>query len=692
VITNDWSLPHRPSVPARVLQAINKERVPFLITLTLLLGVGTVLTQLPERVYESKSTLLIQAPATSVRLINPQGRPAIVGELDAVGDRVNPVNNQVALLRSRPVYDLALVKLNLTSKEAPYGNLQVTGVDNTDLVEVTYQADSPELAANIVQAVVEVYMEQNLTSNRTQGSEARQFIESQLGNLRNELAQTRDRLESFQTNSGFLGTTVETDAITESLSESASQVAAAQAELSATEQRLTQLRTQLSADPLATLNAAGVSQDPAYQALQSQLVEAQGQLADYENRFTDSDPYVISARERRDRIQELMNQRSEQLLGASTQQPVDPIRQRLVEQWFNLQAERSAQAARLAQLTQQYNQLQARSRQLPELIKQQSQLQLDAELAEEEYRIFEQQYTATRIAEQQDISNVRVVEPATVNSTPIAPNRKLLLALVVVVSTAIALALVWLLRSRSNSLEETRDLKEILPLPILATVPWLGNGRLNPEEPLDHQPLSNSSRLLQAHMRMLPQQVKAIAICSWVPREGRSAVAHNLALVEAKSGQRVLLIDAQRRSLSPTEALALKQRDTDHSNGSPSWQSTIQKLLPGLDVLPQVAASLTTNYRDWLVLLEQARERYDLIVLDCPPTCQSADAALLASLSDGVLWVVQPDLLGRQGVEAAAETLQTWSTRLLGQVVVGIDDPLPAAMPNSSRYLVASEV
>jgi len=686
----NWSYSQRPSIPVRVLQAINKERVPFLITLTLLLGVGTVLTQLPERIYESKSTLLIQAPATSARLISPGEQPAVVGELDAVGDRVSPVNNQVALLKSRPIYDLALERLNLTTSEAPHGNLQVSGVDGTDLVEVSYQSNSSELAAEVVQAVVEVYMEQNLSANRAQGSQARQFIEEQLDGLRNELAQTRERLESFQTSSGFLGTAVETDSITESLNNFASQVAAARADLSATEQRIAQLRTQLSDDPLATLNAAGVSQDPAYQELQSQLVEAQGQLADYENRFTDNDPYVISARERRDRIQALMNQRSEQLLGGSTQQPVDPIRQRLVEQWFTLQAERSAQAARLAQLTQQYNQLQARSRQLPELIKQQSQLQLDAELAEQEYRTFEQQYTATRIAEQQEVSNVRVVEPATVNDNPVAPNDKLLLALVVVVSTAIALALVWLLRSRSNSLEETKDLKQILPLPILATVPQQGNGRLTLEESLDRQPLSHSYQLLQAHMRMLPQQVKAIAICSWVPQEGRSSVAYNLALTEAKSGQRVLLIDAHRRP-SPTSALAFQRSEAGDTNGSPSWQSTVQKVISSFDVLPQVAASLTTNYRDWLVLLEQARERYDRVILDCPPACQGADAALLASLSDGVLWVVYPDLIGRQGVTAAAETLQTWSTRLLGQVVIGVDDSLPAAVPER-RYLVSSEV
>jgi len=159
-MTNDWSFSQRPSIPVRVLQAINKERVPFLITLTLLLGVGTLLTRLPERIYQSKSTLLIQAPATSTRLTSPGEQPTGVGELDAVGDRVSPVNNQVALLKSRPVYDLALERLNLTTAEVPYGNLQVKGVEGTDLVELSYQSDSPELAAEVVQAVVALVAEE----------------------------------------------------------------------------------------------------------------------------------------------------------------------------------------------------------------------------------------------------------------------------------------------------------------------------------------------------------------------------------------------------------------------------------------------------------------------------------------------------------------------------------------------------
>jgi uncharacterized protein involved in exopolysaccharide biosynthesis/MinD-like ATPase involved in chromosome partitioning or flagellar assembly len=693
-MTSDWSLPDRTSIPQRALQALNKEKVPFLLTLTTMLAAGGTLTRMPPDVYESSSTLLLQSPLTTEQFAAEAA--AGVGQLEAVGERVNPVDNQVALLKSRPVFEEALRRLNLTPEQAPYSKLAVAPVGDTDLVKVAYQAESPELAANVVRAIVEVYTEKNLESNRQQGAAARQFLEDRLPQLEARLQNARKALQQFQSQNRFLGTLEETNATTETLNSFGTQVAMARSELSGMDQKLAQLRSQLSSNPINTLNAAGVSQDPVYQQLQSQLVVAETTLEDLLTTYTAEDPHVISATENRDRIRRLLDERAERLLGGQAiEASVDPIRQRLVEEWFKLQTDRAAQAARLEQLTQQFQQLQSRSAQLPRLLERHKQLQLNVDLAEQEYRTFQQQYTASEIAEQEKISNVRIVEPAVINENPVAPNRNLLLALAIVASTATAIGVVWLRRQGNQALNATQDLKEILPLPILATVPKDGEGRLNPDLPLDEQAIAYSYRLLQAHLKMLPRQMKAIAICSWSPREGRSSVAYNLGLLEAKAGQRVLLIDAYRPPLAEWETWGVDSRPDEATHngktgGKSGWQSTVRRILPNLDVLPSSQVCSTANYREWMVLLEQARERYDLVILDCPPMAQGADAALLASLSDGVLWVVRPDLLGRQGVEASANNLRTWSAKLLGQVVMDVDREMPAALPDISQFLMTS--
>lgn len=693
-MNTEWSISARPSFAARFLNALNKERIPFLITLLLLLGVaGTLIRRIPPT-YSANAKLLIEYPRSTEQLTGLDAE-AEVGKLDAVGERVNPINNQVALLGSYTVFREALTQLNLSETEFPYKNLTVSNIPTTDVIQVAYEASSPELAAQITQAVVTVYVQENLLSNRKKGSSARKFLETRLPELQKQLEQAQDRLEQFQSQNRFLGTTVETDALTNSLTNLRSQVNAAKVQLAFTEQKAAGLKAQLPNNLEVAVNSAGASQDVGYQQLQTKLLEAETLLAQLQVRLTDENPQVISARQTRDQIKALLQQQSASLSPNNTPnntvKPVDPLRQRLIEQWVGLETERAAQASQLRQLTQQLNQTQALSERLPQLIKQQTQLQMAVEAAQQEYLTFKEKYTTSQIAEQQNISNVRVVEAAEIIPFPTAPNRKLLFAIALVVSTGISLGVVWLCQRRNDTIEGVGELREALPLPILATVPWTGDGLIAHEVSMLESPLGQSYQLLQAHIRMLPQNVQVIAVCSGVATEGRSSVATNLAEVEALAGQRVLLIDADSRSSSRLES----DRKTRQHHNANKQETADYDVLAYRDTPPPFL------YKEWLVLLEKSRQQYDLIIVDCPPTLDSPDATVIASMCDGVLWVACPQRLGRRGAQACAESLHTWGTRLLGQVVVGVDNQQPptvvmedsqAARPPQLQLLLQREV
>lgn len=694
-MNTEWSISARPSFAARFLNALNKERIPFLITLLLLLGVaGTLIRRIPPT-YSANAKLLIEYPRSTEQLTGLDAE-AEVGRLDAVGERVNPINNQVALLGSYTVFREALTQLNLSETEFPYKNLTVSNIPTTDVIQVSYQASSPELAAQITQAVVTVYIQENLLSNRNKGSSARKFLETRLPELRKQLADAQNRLEQFQSKNRFLGTTVETDALTNTLTSLKSQVNATKVQLAFTEQKAAGLKAQLPNNLEVAVNSAGASQDVGYQQLQTKLLEAETLLAQLQVRLTDENPQVISARQTRDQIKALLQQQSASLSPNNTPnntvKPVDPLRQRLIEQWVGLETERAAQASQLRQLTQQLQQTQALSERLPQLIKQQNQLQTAVEAAQQEYLTFKEKYTTSQIAEQQNISNVRVVEAAEILPFPTAPNRKLLFAIALVVSTGISLGVVWLCQRRNDTIEGVGELREALPLPILATVPWTGDGLIAHEVSMLESPLGQSYQLLQAHIRMLPQNVQVIAVCSGVATEGRSSVATNLAEVEALAGQRVLLIDADSRSSSRLES----DRKTRQYHKSANKQETAD-----YDVLAYRDTPPPFLYKEWLILLEKSRQQYDLIIVDCPPTLDSPDATVIASMCDGVLWVACPQRLGRRGAQACAESLHTWGTRLLGQVVVGVDNQQPptvvmedsqAARPPQLQLLLQREV
>jgi polysaccharide biosynthesis transport protein len=674
-VNTEWSVSTRPAFTVRFLNALNKERWPFLVTLFLLLGFAGVIIRSIPFTYSSTAKLLIEYPRSTEQLTGLDAT-AEVGRLDAVGERVNPINNQVILLGSYGVFKEALNQLKLSEIDFPYENLTVTNVPTTDLVQVAYKAASPEQAAKVTQAIVAVYIQENLLTNREKGSSARKFLETRLPELKQQLQQAQDQLEQFQTQNSFLGTAVETDALTKTLTDLKAQVNTSQVQLAFTEEKVARLKANLPTNLNTSVKAAGVSQDVGYQQLQTKLLEAEADLANLQVRLTDANPQLISARNKRDQLKSLLQEHSSTLGSSqpSTQvvAAIDPLQQRLVEQWVGLETERSAQASQLSKLTQQLRQTQQKSEQLPLLIKQQTRLQTAVEAAQQEYLTFKTKYTTSQIAEQQNISNVRIVEAAEVMPFPVAPNRKLLFAIALVFSTGISLGVVWLFHRRNDVIDGVLELKQTIPLPILATVPWTGDGLLTHETTvLESSPLGQSYQLLQAHLRMLPQNVRVIAICSGVSTEGRSSVATNLAAVEALAGQRVLLIDADSRSASRLEFNHHQQLRYQNAN---SQEKASYDVLPHWDTPPP------SLYKEWLVLLEESRQKYDLIIVDCPPTLDSPDATVIASMCDGVLWVVCPQRLGRRGAEACAESLNTWGTRLLGQVVVGIDVP-PSQTP-----------
>ncbi len=694
-MNTDWSISTRPSFTQNALNALSKERWSFLITLMVLLGLsGVVIRRIPFT-YSAKAKVLIEYPRSTEQLTGLNNQVEL-GRLDAVGEKVNPINNQVLLLGSYPTFKKALNQLSISEATFPYVNLTVDSVKGTDLIEVSYQSPSPQVAAAITQAIVGVYVQDNLLINRNKGSSARKFLQMRLPELKNQLKEAQDKLEEFQTQNRFLGTVIETDALTKTLIDLKAQVNTAQVQLAFTAEKVARLKAQLPTDLDASVNAAGVSQDIGYQQLQTKLLQAEADLVDLQVRFTNVNPQVVSARNKRDQLKALIQEHSSSLTSGSapTTASIDPLRQRLVEQWIGLESERSAQVSQLSKLNQQLRQIQQQSEQLPLLIKQQTRLQMAVEAAQQEYLTFKEKFTTSQIAEQQNISNVRVVESANINFMPVAPNLPLLYAIALVVSTGTSLLLVWLLQRRNDVIDGVLELKETLPIPILATIPWSGDGLLGQAEVMLESSLGHSYQLLQAHIRMLPQNVQVVAVCSGVANEGRSSVATNLATIEAHSGQRVLLIDAHGSC----------EQTGDRYNGSFGNQKVVeqtgdhcldngsnQEALLNFDILPTGDTPSPFFYKKWLALLEQSREQYDLIIVDCPPVLDSPDATILASMCDGVLWVARPERLGRRSAAACLENLHTWNTRLLGQVVVGAEKQLPLTLARDDYFEKSSQ-
>jgi protein-tyrosine kinase len=169
---------------------------------------------------------------------------------------------------------------------------------------------------------------------------------------------------------------------------------------------------------------------------------------------------------------------------------------------------------------------------------------------------------------------------------------------------------------------------------------------------------------------------RTLAIASACPREGRSFVAANLAVVFSQLGQRTLLIDADFRA--PRQQSIFNIPDRFGLSSVLSGRSDLSAALPvsgltGLSVLP--AGPVPPNPLELLsrasfaALLAKAQLEYDTVLIDTPPAAQYADAACIAFRAGDALLVARQDHTPVAQSEHAVRELADASARIVGTVM-----------------------
>jgi capsular exopolysaccharide synthesis family protein len=173
---------------------------------------------------------------------------------------------------------------------------------------------------------------------------------------------------------------------------------------------------------------------------------------------------------------------------------------------------------------------------------------------------------------------------------------------------------------------------------------------------------------------------KVLAFTSASPGEGKSTVAAGLALLFAQNKTRVLLIDADLRRPSIHQLLSLTQSPGLSgvlSSEGPVNLVTRSGPVRGLDVLPagtpQNLSAERLGSEAMKALIDQARSRYDWVIIDCPPALGLSDASVIATLTDGIVVVCSGDKTPRQAVRHVADQLKAVRAAVLGVVLNRVD-------------------
>ena len=284
-------------------------------------------------------------------------------------------------------------------------------------------------------------------------------------------------------------------------------------------------------------------------------------------------------------------------------------------------------------------------------------------------------------------ASARLLTAAEAPGMPDTLSRKVILA-AGVLGLAVGLGLVRLMEVLTNTFRSVGELKSQTGFPVLAALPEVGR-RMHRTKLLEHLRRRPSSALPEAIRNLrtsilfsnVDRPPKVVMFTSTVPREGKSTTAVLFAQTSEQMGRSGIVVECDLRLPTLGQLfgkqengpglLAVLEGTADLDAAICRDQETGLHLLmvqPGDQAIQLNAADILMSRR-FGALIDTLRHRYELVVLDTPPTLLVTDARVVTSLVDAVIYVVRWDHTPRGAVKEGLRELTSVNAPIAGMVM-----------------------
>ena len=336
-----------------------------------------------------------------------------------------------------------------------------------NLFEITATASSGKLSRAIVQKLIDIFVEDNLTQGRAEASQSLTFLDQQLAERQKALQLAEAKRAEFQAR--YLGSLPGTGSLDERLATARAQLAQVNSELAAAQSGLAAVNGQMAGTTATTPGAGGAVAGPA----RARVSAIQGQLAEARARgWTDNHPDVAA----------LKSQLSQAQVAARGEKPVatgggagaNPLYLGL----RTMQAEKASQVAALAnrkaQIESDINAFDQKIAGDPAAAQEQAEIDRNYQVLKTEYDKLltdrEQVKLRSQAASQADAVKFDVVDPPVTPTAPSAPNRMLLLTGVLIVGLGGGVAAAFGLSQLAGTFPTSKRLEKASGMPVIGSV------------------------------------------------------------------------------------------------------------------------------------------------------------------------------------------------------------------------------
>ena len=575
-------------------------------------------------------------------------------------------NTQLKLIKSKSLVEKVAKKMRLQSPivRQILSKIEVRPLRETKLVELSFVANSPELAADLVNTLADEFISYSIVKRYETTQQASDFLSEQIANLRDELAAKEQEMQRYgQEKDMFF------------LSDSQSTAGNKFADLNQAYNQaiIARVNAETAYREIKDLDVDSIPQfvnNPVVQALRTDYMRTKNDYDEKIKKFKPDYPEMVQLAAR------LESMRTDLRRAVAT---AETEYQSALNREYSLKALLEKQKVDLAKMNQNaiiYNNLKT-----------------EVETKRQLYDSLVQRQNETLVSSRLGglkSSNISIIDRAEVPRFPISPRKKLNLALAVLLGLFGGVGLAFFAEYLDNTIKGAEDVEHLVGLPSLGVIPHYekdesGGNPHDSQAGVELMSLKHPDSLSSEYYRTIRTSImfsaagkpmKCIAVTSTMAQEGKTSVVSNLAISFSQLNQKVLLIEADLRRPRLHQIFKvrrIKGMSNYLSGQTPLIEAAQATSIENIWVLP--CGPLPPNPAELLNspkmkdLIDEARQIFDIILIDTPPLLAVVDPVIVAAVADGVALVVQANKTARKPLSRAVEELKRSNARIIGVIL-----------------------
>ncbi|MFC1794588.1 GumC family protein [Planctomycetota bacterium] len=578
-------------------------------------------------------------------------------------------------------------------------NLYFQTQKNSSMITLTYESQNPKLAQDVLTKFIDSYLEKHITVHQTPGSH--QFFIQQSGYLQGTIIQLENELQNLKNETGISSIEEQLRVVLERISVLEKEIDIAETTLISSKTKVQTLQKILATIPetVVTGKTTGYPNIVADE-MRTRLYELHLMEQELSSKYSVDTPKVQNIRRQIATAQALLS--NEKTERTQLTEALNVIHQEIRSELLSEQANLSSLQSKVEELKRILPIAQEELKAINDAEVKINTLIREIHIQEANYRKYTENLEQARIDNELDkdrISNISIVQAATLPTVPIRPRKMLNILLGLLLGIFGGIGLAFLSEYLDHSIRTPEDVQEKLQLPTLASIPYMRANRIHPtgkqrkaksndkdvKSPLtqwkipaklkDHYKAFREELLLNSDGHSKAPYVFAIISCS--RGEGVSTVAANISASLAMLGTgRVLIVDANvfhpsvhrifKTRLGPGLVNILAPNE-DYQNMIVSW--CFQKLHILTAGISNGISSGIFHPSQFIQIVNSMKQKYSYVVIDMPALKEASSAIRLAGLCDGVVLVVEADHLRWEIVQKAKEQFPKWNAKILGVVL-----------------------